>query len=133
MGQLDKYTPSWANIFRGYDNWVEVISDGILRDTRLNFGEGQRSEYEMRESVAKPFIGEPKEAVREATRHHSYVVMRRKAYKVLKSLSFHQREKDYLLVDLGCGFGWHWADLAKEFPLIRFLLECSGASAFATG
>ena len=93
MGQLDKYTPSWTNIFCGYDNWVEVISDGILIDTRQNFGEGQRSEYEMRESVAKPFIGEPEQAVREATRHHSYVVMRRKAYKVLESLSFHQRKK----------------------------------------
>lgn len=44
MSQLYKYTPSWSNIFCD-DNWVEVISDGILRNTRRNFGEGQQSEY----------------------------------------------------------------------------------------
>ncbi len=112
----------WNDIFYEYNKRIDVVLDGILRDTKMNFEQGQQSECEMRESVAKPFIGEPEQSVREATRHHSYGVMRRQAYKTLKSLSSHQREKGYLLVDLGCGFGWHWADLAKEFPLIRFLL-----------
>lgn len=59
MQQLDNYMFSWANIFCEYDNFIEVVSDGILRDTRQSFGERQQSEHEMRESVAKSFIGEP--------------------------------------------------------------------------
>ena len=112
---------SWADIF--CHNAVEIFSNGILRDIRQDFGQGQRAEYEMRESVAKHFIGKPEEALLEATHHHSYCVMRKKAYRAIKfMLSRQERQEDSLLVDLGCGFGWHWVDIAKIFPSIRFLM-----------
>lgn len=71
LDKLSKHMMFWDDIFYGYNKWIDIVSDGILRDTRQNFGQGQQSELEMRESVAKHFIGEPEKALRGASRHHS--------------------------------------------------------------
>lgn len=40
----------------------------------------------------------------------------------MESISRSITERNKLLVDLGCGFGWHWVDMARLYPSVKFLL-----------
>ncbi len=101
---------------------IEVDSSGIAWDRAFTGGGSQASELKRRDSIASKFLHSPKEAFREATRHHSNGVMRRRARQVLDELSGSGLGVERVLVDLGVGFGWHWQELAREFPSIKLVL-----------
>ncbi len=101
---------------------VEIDSSGIAWDPGFTGGESQELELKERELVASRFLHSPKAAFREAIRHHSGVVMRRRARQILDELCGESRSVERVLVDMGTGFGWHWQALAREFPSITFVL-----------
>lgn len=119
MNPLDQ--SGWLEIFANGGR-IDHFSEGIIRDVKLDIGKEQKSEHEMRESVANPYIDQPQKAIHVATGHHSRGVMLYRAKSVLESISRSITERNKLLVDLGCGFGWHWVDMARLYPSVKFLL-----------
>lgn len=93
---------------------------GIIVDSHCVPAGGQEQEHQLRDDVARPYLRSREEAVREATRHHSKGVMLRRARQAVQLARAASPEP--VIVDLGCGFGWHWIDLAREHQDVRFLL-----------
>lgn len=121
MDTSKSISDAWQILIKGNENRLGSIADGILIDKKTTNNNGQDIERVMRESVAAPYIGNPGSAIKEASRHHSYGVMTARARDIVVDLE-RNCSGSPLIMDLGCGFGWQWVDIAKQFPGVKFLL-----------
>ncbi|HUP47636.1 MAG TPA: class I SAM-dependent methyltransferase [Thermoanaerobaculia bacterium] len=112
---------AWQALFADAGRLHEV-ADGILADSRCRPAFAQKEEVDLRDAVAEPFFRSPGAAVAEAARHHSRGVMLRRAREQVARVTSRTAAGERIIVDLGCGFGWHWVDLSAENPTIRFVL-----------
>jgi len=106
----------WRDYFVDGDARLIWQVDGIVADRRV-MADGQAAELELRDSVAAPFLADRAAAVREATRHHARGPMLARAEEIASAAG-----KDGVILDVGCGFGWHWIDLSLARPDLRFIL-----------
>jgi SAM-dependent methyltransferase len=107
---------AWRQFFIDDENRLQWQGDGIVVDRRAVV-DTQKTELELRDSVAAPFVTSGQAAVREATGHHARGVMLRRAQQMVAAAG-----RNGLVVDVGCGFGWHWMDIAVARPDLRFIL-----------
>jgi len=111
----------WQRFFLQADR-VHEIADGILVDRRCKPARGQEEERHLRDAVAEPFLKSAEVAIREATRHHSKEVMLRRARQQVAKALTSPAGTERIVLDLGCGFGWHWTELSARNPSVRFIL-----------
>ncbi|MDQ7822530.1 MAG: class I SAM-dependent methyltransferase [Candidatus Eremiobacteraeota bacterium] len=116
----------WQKLFqKEQDSELSVIgySDGIMKVKRtIETSNGQELEHAIRDNVAMTFLeSDVDNAVDEAKNHHSNFVMKKKVNSIMRMLK-HSSGDESLLIDLGCGFGWHWVEAARENSRFRFLL-----------
>jgi SAM-dependent methyltransferase len=90
--------------------------DGIVLDRHV-VSDGQDEELLLRDNVAAPFMQSRDEAVREATRHHARGPMLRRAEEMTRAAG-----EGAVILDIGCGFGWHWVELSLARPDQKFIL-----------
>ncbi len=113
----------WSQILRSRTGRpLEIDGNGIAWNAEFSGSAGQADELKTREQAAAPFLGSSEQALREAVRHHSRGVMRRRARQILEDLAESTQGAEAVMVDLGSGFGWHWVGLAKEFASVKFVL-----------
>ncbi len=106
----------WSDYFVADETRLLWQDDGIVVDRRV-VADGQVAELELRDSVAAPFVTSPQAAIHEATRHHARGPMLARASELADAAG-----KDGVILDAGCGFGWHWIDLSLARPDLRFIL-----------
>jgi SAM-dependent methyltransferase len=99
---------------------VSEAEAGIYVDRLCMPAPGQEDEHRLRDAVATPYLESREAAIREATHHHSRAVMLQRASHAVRSAVTASAEP--VVVDLGCGFGWHWVALAAAHPGVRFVL-----------
>jgi SAM-dependent methyltransferase len=107
---------SWEELLSEEPGRLQWSAEGIVVDQRLTAA-GQSDEREMRDAVAAPFVASREQATYEVSGHHSRGVMLRRARRMVESVPV-----DGVIVDVGCGFGWHWIELSRARPDVRFIL-----------
>lgn len=111
----------FAWLFKPDATRLVVLEEGIVVDRCCEPVAVQLQEYQIRDTAAAPYLNSTDAAIREATRHHSKGVMLTRAAEFLESLP-KRSSSVRVVVDLGCGFGWHWIELAQRFTDVLFVL-----------
>lgn len=110
----------WRDLLIDDTSRLEWLEEGIVID-RQCAPSAQDRELEVRDQVAAPFVQSTEAAVKEAARHHMRAAMLRRVAAVMRGLNQVPADRR-VVVDAGCGFGWHWIDAARAARDTRFLL-----------